>query len=76
MIRAWLMAGALVALAACNGGQSCTDKGGVCATTCPSGTEELTAAQYATQVGTTDYGCQADGGYGGVVCCLPIPVTN
>jgi hypothetical protein len=76
MIR-WLLAlGCTAALVECSGPQSCSEKGGTCAVTCPSGTEPLTAAEYATQVQTTAYGCPGDGAYGGIVCCLPVPVTN
>jgi len=72
----WSLPLICLGLAACNGGQSCTEKGGTCAVICPNGTEPLTAAEYATQVGTTDYGCPGDGGNGGVFCCLPVPATN
>ncbi len=56
---------------ACNPTRDCVVSGGICAATCPAGTQPLSAAQLSSQLSTGDYGCSPDAGSTLVRCCLP-----
>jgi hypothetical protein len=74
--------GLFLAAAGCSSGVNCTDKGGICnpGVVCPSGTQEVTAAQLtAAGVDSEAYACPvvADSGTTDLpICCLPSPASN